>query len=325
MKTYLPYLALFPLFFLFISCAETEDVKMGSTDGADLLLRIESLVEQLENLERGVPEDWEQTKDPVERAAYARFMFSTGIIPISLDLSDINPYLNDRFILSEYYPNDRIILSEYYRVVLIKRFGDIPQVHTLADYTLKVLLGILSTDTELNAVVKAHAFLFPDSPKMVVHDGAIHDLQQRTRTEELLAVAKLRKEDPQKWVDHNRAQLIKEHGDTPDVRMIADFMEKIELGHPITEAEYGTYLAKLEELQPGWLTRDQNYVKLEAKDQLGIWMRDLERCTLESYRLAKANGTPFDMILSDLNEEHPLCQSVKRGAIITSINNIGNK
>ena len=301
MKTYLPYLALFPLFFLFISCAETEDVKLGDTDGADLLLRIEFLVEQLENLEIGVPEDWEQTRDPVERAAYARFMFSTGRIPISLDLRDFDTL-----------PSDIIVHSEHYRAALIKRFGDIPQVHTLADYPLKKALGIFSTDTELNAVVKAHAFLFPDSPKLVVDDGEIHDLQQRTRDEELLAVAKIRKEDPQKWVDHNRAQLIKEYGDIPDAHIIADFMEKIELGLPITKEEYETYLAKIEELQPGQFTHDQFYVKLEAKSQLGLWLRDLERCKLELYRSAKSDGIPLDLIhWKNINEEHEFCQSIK--------------
>ena len=301
MKVYLPYLVLFPLFFLFISCAETEDVKMGSTDGADLLLRIESLVEQLENLEIGVPEDWEQTRDPVERAAYARFMYSTGRIPISLDLSDFNTP-----------PSDFIVHSEHYRAALIKRFGDIPQVHTLADYPLKNALGILSTDTELNAVVKAHAFLFPDSPKLVVVDGEIHDLQQRTRTEELLAVAKIRKEDPQKWVEHNRAQLIKEHGDIPDAHIIADFMEKIELGLPITKAEYETYLAKIEELQSGVFTKDQSYVELEAKSQLGIWLRDLERCKLKVFHWAKAEAIPFDKVYwKNINMEHDICQSIK--------------
>lgn len=301
MKLYLSQLTLLLMLFLLFSCAETEDVKMGNTDGADLLLRIESIVEQLENLEIGVPGDWEKTRDPVERAAYARYMFSTGRIPISLDLNDINTPTGDI-----------IIHSEHYRASLIKRFGDIPQVHTLADYPLKRALGFLSTDTELNAVVKAHEFLFPDRPKLKVDDGKIGLFEQITLTDELHAVAKIRKEDPKAWVDHNRAQLIKEHGDIPDAHIIADFMEKIELELPITKAEYETYLAKIEELQSGQFTRDQSYVKLEAKSQLGIWLQDIERCELALYRSAKTEGIPFDMIYwKNINMEHPFCQSIK--------------
>ena len=136
--------------------------------------------------------------------------------------------------------------------------------------------------------------------------------RERAREDELHAVAKIRKEDPKAWVEHNRAQLIKEYGDIPDAHIIADFMEKIELGIPIDKEEYETYLAKMEELQPGWFTHDQSYVKLEAKSQLGIWLRDLERCKLELYRSAKVEGIPFDMIYwKNINEEHGFCQSVK--------------
>ena len=301
MKVYLLSLILLPILFLCISCAETDDGTIGSIDETAPLLRIDSLVEQLENLEIGVPEDWEKTRDPIERAAYARFMFSTGQIPISLELNEIDTYTDDI-----------IIQSEYYRASLIKRFGDIPQVHTLADYPLKKALGILSTDTELNAVIEAHAFLFPDGPMLEIDDGEIHGFHQNTREDELSAVAKIRKEDPKAWAEHNRAQLVKEHGDIPDAHIIADFMEKIELGLPINKEEYETYLAKIEELQSGQFTQDQFYVKLEAKSQLGIWLRDLERCKLELYRQAKADGISFDMIYwKNINEEHAFCQSVK--------------
>ena len=119
-------------------------------------------------------------------------------------------------------------------------------------------------------------------------------------------------EDPEAWTEYNRAQLIKEYSDIPDVHIVADFMEKIELGIPIEKNEYETYLAILEELQPGWFTSDQSYVKLEAKSQLGIWMRDLEKCKLELYRLARKDGIPFDLInMSNINEEGGFCQSLK--------------
>lgn len=295
MKVYLSYLTLLPILFLLISCAETEteDVKIGNMDRSDQLLRIDSIVEQLEKLEIGVPEDWEKTRDPVERAAYARFLLSVGQIPVSLDLNDI-------------YTHDPVVQAEYYRAQLIKRFGDIPEVHTFADSNLRNTLGIYPTDKEIIAAEEAYTFLFPTrsgNNKIPLHQYL---------DEEEKALAIIRKNNPEAWTEHTRAQLIKEYGDIPDVHIIADFMEKIELGIPINEEEYETYMTTIKELQSGLLTPDQHYVTLEAQSQLGIPMQDIDKCRLNLYRTATAEGIPIVQIKwHTIDIKHEFCQSVE--------------
>lgn len=216
MRLFLTQLGWLPILFLLFSCGGMEDTPTPIEPETDPLLRIESLVVQLENLEIGVPTDWKQTRDPVERAAYTRFLLNVGAIPIILDLNEI--YTST---------DDFIIHIEYYRASLIKRFGDIQQVHTLADYPLKSAFSILPTDTELNNVVEAHAFLFPDSPILEADINEIPLFYRSTHRKEQDAVAKIRMENPKTWTEYNRAQLIKKHGDTPDIHIVADFMEKL--------------------------------------------------------------------------------------------------
>lgn len=296
MKKYLPKLAcLLSLFFLF-SCGDTEDTPTTIDPVTDPLLRIESLVKQLENLEIGIPKDWELTKNAVERAAFARYLFSIGRIPISQDLYDI-------------YTQDPIVQAEYYRAQLIRRFGDIPQVHTVADYDLENAMAILLTDAELNTVIKAHSFLFPDQPIPDVYNEQIPLHPHDFVSEDLIALAKIRKENPEAWADHNLARLIKAHGDTPDVRIIADFMRKVELGLPRTDDECRTYLDKIHERIPKRVTLDEHYGALEADSQLANWLSAVDQCRLEAYRWARGEGISFAQVdWIELNEKHTFCQ-----------------
>ena len=288
-KYLLPLACLLSLFFIF-SCGESEDPPTPIDDETDPLLRIESLFEQLDALEIRVPDDWEKARDPVERAAYARFLISIGRIPVSLDLNDI-------------YTEDDVVQTEYYRAQLIKRFGDIPEVHTFADNILKSALGIYPTDAERKAFEKAYATLFPEEA------GKIKPTHRDRISAELEELARIRKEDPEAWIGHNLAWLIKEHGDTRDVRTAADFMGKIELGHTITEAEYETYVEIMDRLSPRSRTIDEVYVRLEAKSQLNIWMSDKEQCELEAFRWAREEGISFVQIdWINLDEEHEFCQ-----------------
>jgi hypothetical protein len=290
MKKYLFQSAcLLSLFFL-VSCGGTEDTPAPIDPDTDPFLRIESFVEQLENLEIGVPKNWEKTRDPVERAAYARYLISVGRIPVSLDLNDV-------------YTPDPVVQAEYYRAQLIKRFGDIPEVHTFADNGLRNALGIYPTDEEINAAEKAYAFLFPDQFSKI---KPTHNERISAELEEL---ARIRKEYPEAWIEHNLARLIKEHGDTRDVRTVADFMGKIELGQTITEAEYETYVEIMDRLSPRIRTIDEVYVRLEAESQLGIWLSDIKQCRLKAYRWAREEGISFVQIdWINLDEEHEFCQ-----------------
>ena len=283
---------LFSMVFLF-GCGDTEDTAIPTVPETDSLLRIEAYVEQLEALEIGIPSDWQKTKDPVERAAYARYLISIGRIAVSLDLNHI-------------YTDEAVIQAEYFRAQLVRRFGDIPQVHLLADNELKNALGIIQTDAEKNAVIKAHTFLFPDAAILPIDAEQFPLLPRITYQEEL---AKIRKEDPEAWAEHNRARLIKLHGDIPDVHTVADFMRKVELGLPRTDADCRTYLTKISELTPEGVTSDEYYVTLEAEFQLGMNQTGLPRCRLEVFRKAKADGIPFDQIdWEKLNLDPEDCQ-----------------
>ena len=301
MKLYLTKLVWLPIILFIISCGEMEDTPTPIKYETDPLLRIASVVEKLENLEIGVPRDWENTRDPIERAAYTRHLLSLGRLPVILDLNDIYTHTDDL-----------IILTEHFRASLIKRFGDVQQVHVVSDYRLKRVFNIVLTDEEIKAVVQAHNYLFPENPIKGTDPKQIPFFHKRTHYEEQRAVAKIRKEDPEAWTEHNRVLLIKKYGDIPDVHIVADFMEKIELGISIKKNEYENYLAILEELQPGWFTQNQFYVKLEAEFQLGIWHQDLNKCKLELYRWAKADAIPLNQInMSNINEEGGFCQSLK--------------
>ena len=88
MKVYISQLAWLPIILVLFSCGEMEDTSTPIEHETDPLLRIESIVEKLENLEIGVPDNWENTRDPVERAAYARHLLSIGRIPVILNLNE---------------------------------------------------------------------------------------------------------------------------------------------------------------------------------------------------------------------------------------------
>jgi len=288
-KYLLPLTCLLSLFFFF-SCGESEDPPTPIDPNTDPFLRIESLVEQLEALEIGVPDNWEKARDPVERAAYTRFLISIGRIPVSLDLNDI-------------YTEDDVVQAEYYRAQLVKRFGDIPEVHTFADNILRNALAIYPTDAEIKAFEKAYATLFPEEA------AKIKPTHSERISKELEELARIRKEDPEAWIEHNLARLIKEHGDTRDVRTAADFMGKIELGQTITEAEYETYVEIMDRISPRIRTIDEVYVRLEAKSQLLIWLSDKEQCKLKAFRWAREEGISFVQIdWLNLDEEHEFCQ-----------------
>ena len=113
MKKYLLQLAWLPIILILFSCGEMEDTSTPIEHETDPLLRIASFVEKLENLEIGVPDNWEKTRDPVERAAYARHLLSIGRLPVILNLNDIYEHTDDL-----------IIHAEHFRASLIKRFGD---------------------------------------------------------------------------------------------------------------------------------------------------------------------------------------------------------
>jgi len=156
-------------------------------------------------------------------------------------------------------------------------------------------------------------FLFSCGDTEDIDTQQISVLPQRAISEEQTASAKMRNENPETWADQNLARLIKEHGDTHDVRTVADFMRKVELGRPINMTEYETYIKIMRKISPKWLTMDEYYVKREAESQLGILLSDIEQCRIEVFRALKTEGLSFHKVKwIELDEENEFCQTEYR-------------
>ena len=294
------YLACILSLGLFFGCEDMEDEETETTEPfnsivtpslpADsieetepILLRVKSIYEQLNSGEMHIPLNWDTEKDPVLRAAYARSLLIRGKIDIPVDW---------------HKTTDPILHAEYERAQLIKQFGDIPQVHIRADFHLLSPLGVKTVTREtFIAYFEAQYFLFPNE----VNRRALED----ARKPEPIGgpeLDKLRKEDPEAWAKRYRAQLIEEFGDTPQVKIVADFIRKLELRLPRTDAECHTFLKAHSQMrglaakQEFILPRDEEYAVLEAQDQLKIKVNELTRLRLEKFRKAKAEGIPFHLM-----------------------------
>ena len=178
---------------------------------------------------------------------------------------------------------DLVLRVEYYRAQLIKQFGDIPQVHTVADHELKVAMGIPWVPREVFiAFLEAQYHLWP-------HPTTLQALENARNPPKPPDMKKLRTEDPGLWDKLNREHLINRHGDIPDVHLVADFQMTITLEQAFTEDEYLAYLEALTRLHPA---------------------DDIPRLMVERYRKAKADGIPFgdvnvDDILAKIDDEEP--------------------
>ena len=274
-----------PLFFYliclfvlcFLACGGREDVKSGatnplnptdtSTDSIEelepFILRVESIYAQLNEGRMDVPRNWEKIKDPVLRAAYARFLLSKGKLAIP------------RHWL---HTEDRVLHAEYYRAQLLKQFGDIPQVHTVANWELKDAIAsameipwFTLKPGERIAYLEALYHLWPTENNRRTLENARKDAAEPTYEE-------LREQNPELWAQLELEQLIEEHGDNPRTRIVAEFHRKDALGLPITEEDYLAYLEAIVHLNPD--------------DEIAPRL-------LERFRKAKADGIPFKEVKTD--------------------------
>ena len=285
---------------LFLGCEDIEDKETETTDAFNsivtpnlptnsteemevILLRVASIYEQLNSGEMRIPLNWDTEKDPVLRAAYARSLLSRGKMNIPIDW---------------YKTTDLVLYAEYRRAQLIKQFGDIPQVRIVSDFNLLNPLGIKTVTREtFIAYFEAQYFLFPNE----ANQRALEDAKKPEPIEGP-DLDKLRKDDPEAWAKRYHVQLIEEFGDTPQVKIVADFIRKLELELPRTDAECHTFLKAYNQMrglkagQEFILPVDEEYAILEAQDQLKIRMNELTRRRLEKFRNAKAKGIPFRFI-----------------------------
>ena len=261
----------------FLACGGREDVESGatnplnptdtSTDSIEeldpFILRVESIYTQLNEGKIDVPRNWEKVEDPVLRAAYARFLLSKGKLTIPR-----------HWIHTE----DRILHAEYYRAQLVKQFGDIPQVHTVATWELKDAIGAAigipwfkAKPGEHIAYLEALYHLFPTETNRQALENARKDAAKPTYEE-------LREKNPELWAQLERERLIEEHGDNPQTHIVAEYHRKLALGIQTTEEDYLAYL--------------EAQVHLNPDDEIG-------KRLLERFRKAKADGIPFKDVKTD--------------------------
>ena len=260
-----------------LACGGGEDVESGATHPLNptdtstdntaeldaLILRVESIYTQLNEGKIDVPRNWEKVEDPVLRAAYARFLLSKRKLAI--------PH---QWIHTE----DRVLFAEYYRAQLIKQFGDIPQVHTVANFEFKNAIA---------STMEIHRFRLKHGEHIAYLEALYHlwptetnrqTLENARKEEAEPTYEELREKNPELWAQLELEQLIEEHGDNPQTRIVAEFHRKTALGLHTTEDEYLTYL--------------EAQVHLNPDDEIGARL-------LERFRKAKADGIPFKDVKTD--------------------------
>ena len=169
---------------------------------------------------------------------------------------------------------DRELRAKYYHAHLLQQFGNIPAVHIVAEHERRRAKAsgdyVTYTSEEMINFAKAKHLLWPNK-------------HNRDFLEELLKSKLMREtEDPELFAKIYREQLVKQHGDIPEVDTVVEGETKLWFGgfrFPGDEDEYIAFL--------------------EAEYML--WPGDVKLKTLEKYRKAKAEGTPFHLV--DLDDE----------------------
>ena len=154
---------------------------------------------------------------------------------------------------------DLDLREKYHHALILKQFGDIPQVRTVIEYEMnqpnlntvhKVTLTPL--DKESIAYVErqiiyleAMVFLWPFENTKEALEGA-----KRTKRHLSVDMDKLRTEDPELYVEIEREGLIETFGDIPEVHTYTKIMLKILLQEPLTDEERRAYLKAMDHLWP---------------------------------------------------------------------------
>ena len=199
---------------------------------------------------------------------------------------------------------DPVLFRKYRAASLFQRFGDLPQVRYEVEFLQQptkdefVEVDLLSITFERRAAwFEARYFLFrnPDTRRSLEEIRNLMDAEK-----DRLFLDRLRRKNPEAWVEHKHAALLRQHGDIPEVDRIADFLRKVEFNLPRTDREcHGyieTYISLYDHITTG--SRYEYYAKLEAHHQV-IRLSAESRRRLEKYRQARAAGISFDDIDRD--------------------------
>ncbi|MCY3741634.1 MAG: hypothetical protein OXH00_11485 [Candidatus Poribacteria bacterium] len=199
---------------------------------------------------------------------------------------------------------DEALREKFGIAAFFQKFGDIPQVRYDVEFRRKrkreAKGGFITVTPEfakhLVGDAAATYFLVPTEAHRRLLEDQIEQLKSIVAQEKCRLLDHLRIEDPEAWITGMRAFLIDKHGDIPEVNIIVNFLQKLELNLPRTDAECRTYYFEAYDV----LYDDSNtastyefYAMLEASHQIRAFVEDPPSRRLEKYREARAKGISF--------------------------------
>lgn len=144
-------------------------------------------------------------------------------------------YIPDKW----YKTRDPLLRNDSFLAILIKQFGDIPEVHTIAEYQQKRIQGLHVSRDEYNAYLDAGKRLWADreTPEKV---GVLEETN-----------------DPEEYAKLFREQLIEQFGDVPEIDSIVKVEKKVKAGESIPLDEFVDYAHALFQFFPSEQTLRQ--------------------------------------------------------------------
>ena len=201
---------------------------------------------------------------------------------------------------------NQALFQKHRAATYFQRFGDIPQVRYLVEFTQQswkdefVEVDLLSITYERHAAyLEASYFLFRDANTR----RALEEIRKRMDEEkERRFLDRLRRKNPEAWIEHKHAALLRKHGDIPEVDSIAYFLGKLEMEMPRTDKDcyvyIDAYISLYNHSEAEEASTYEYYAWLEATEQTGPSSENSRR-SLEKYRKARADGISFYDIDSD--------------------------
>lgn len=155
-------------------------------------------------------------------------------------------YIPDKW----YKTKDPLLRNDYFLAVLIKQFGDIPEIHTIAEYQRKRIQGLHVSRDEYNAYLDAQKRLWPNR-----------------ETPQKLGVLE-EPNDPEEYAKLFREQRIEQFGDVPEIDSIVKIEKKVKAGESIPLDEFIDYAHALFYLFPSEQTLRQLQEALAEQEKV---------------------------------------------------------
>ena len=295
---------LFSLFFCF-SCGDTEDEQEATNPTNNTFLDAPSeLWFQLED------EDWEKLKDAEQWIQLTAEDWKNLKAEdweklkdedwIRLTDAEVEELMNLELPPGDFKERTWEEARKYSHARLFQKFGDIPQVRYTVEFERRPSRGLVIVTLELAkqhlAKSAATYFLVPTEN----HKHWLEDSRKRLKViaarEEVRLLEQLRIEDPETWAKGMYAFLIRKHGKIQEVNTIVNFLRKLELNLPRTDAEcriyyFEAYDALYDDINTASVY--EFYAMLEALYQIRPFVKNPPSPTLEKYREARAEGISF--------------------------------